>query len=694
MVRRALVLLLVLVLAVAPVASGCSGGDSGPTDNSGANDSVPVGPGPTGPGPSEPGPTEPGAPTGPEFPQGQFGVVFDDANANGIRDAGEPGLTDVLVSNGIACRPTDSDGVYNLPSDSSLVFVTVPGDRDGTGPWYSGPSSDNVDFGLKPDPGKGQTAGSGFTFVQMTDLHAGQEQAAALAGLAAELNSLSPAFVVATGDLIVDGNDATPATAGGWFDVYQGFTSVLTMPVYQALGNHDVVGIHRADADTSGPGYGKGTFTGRFGPSYYSFDWGRYHCLVLDPNDMENGQEVYRLSAAQMRWLADDLRFREGAPLLVFYHEPTASWTNRDDFLRLLEGRCASLFCGHLHQSVTLDSAAGPGGSGEVSEQVTAAVSGEWWRGPNPDGRPQGNRLVSVAGDGVDSLYIGTGDTRTVDFGLSPVVSGPVDLAIKLLSRSGPGGTSAGTTEEVTAGATGGVSAVTTGGVSAVTTGGASAGITSVTCLVDDDQTQTLALSLEDRGPWAVASASWDPAGLAEGYHHLTLRATDAAGSFEERFDFKVSRAGTVTPSDLTTHREVFWGSYVSVEAQFGLMLAGPLSLGDIDVPAGMGFILLRDSSDVLPVVAGEVFSPPLPTTFLSAGTTVIVKLVLVRVTMAQIMSSREWDAYYPLVSRLPGYIPDSAREPPGVGSITDLTAVWGGRLLSAADFTVKPGPA
>lgn len=244
-----------------------------------------------------------------------------------------------------------------------------------------------------------------------------------------------------------------------------------------------------------------------------------------------------------------------------------------------------------------------------------------------------------------------------MDFGLSPVVSGPVDLAIKLRSRSG----------------------------------GVSAG---VTCQVDDDQTQTLALSLEDRGPWSVASASWDPGPLAEGYHHLTLRGTDAAGTFEERFDFKKSLSGTVSPSDLATHREVFWGACVSVEAQFGLMVAGPLSMGDVKVPAGMGFLLLRDSSDVLVVVAGEVFSPPLPRTLLSAGTTVVVKLVLVRVTMAQIMSSGEWDAYYPLVTDFVGYIPDSAKEPPGVGSVTDLTAVWGGRWLDAGDFTVKPGPA
>ena len=63
----------------------------------------------------------------------------------------------------------------------------------------------------------------------------------------AELNEMSPAFVVATGDLIAEGNGATVAQAEQWFDVYENVTSALTMPLYNAVGNHDVVGIHRED---------------------------------------------------------------------------------------------------------------------------------------------------------------------------------------------------------------------------------------------------------------------------------------------------------------------------------------------------------------------------------------------------------------------------------------------------------------
>ena len=45
--------------------------------------------------------------------------------------------------------------------------------------------------------------------------------------------------------------------------------------------------------------------------------------------------------------------------------------------------------------------------------------------------------LVSVKGDEVDTLYKGTGDERTIDAGLTPIVSGVVELAVKIQSKHG-----------------------------------------------------------------------------------------------------------------------------------------------------------------------------------------------------------------------------------------------------------------
>src|SRR5882724_2931333 len=55
------------------------------------------------------------------------GSVFDDRNGNGTRDAGEPGLPQVGVSDGTAVVLTDAGGRFELPSaHAAPVFVIKP----------------------------------------------------------------------------------------------------------------------------------------------------------------------------------------------------------------------------------------------------------------------------------------------------------------------------------------------------------------------------------------------------------------------------------------------------------------------------------------------------------------------------------------------------------------------------------------
>jgi hypothetical protein len=206
-----------------------------------------------------------GCSSGPEFPDGIFGTVFEDVNANGIQDNDEQGIKGVLVSNGVYCRPTNKAGEYNLPAEGSLVFITTPRAYTPTSQWYASIPSGEIDFGLKLTPEKDSSA---FTFVQMTDIHLSQEEAVAFGELITELNEMAPAFVVATGDLIHEGNAAKVAQAEEWLDLYENVTSSLSMPLYNAVGNHDVVSIHRTDVDSINPGYGEGLFVSHFGPTY------------------------------------------------------------------------------------------------------------------------------------------------------------------------------------------------------------------------------------------------------------------------------------------------------------------------------------------------------------------------------------------------------------------------------------------
>ncbi len=55
------------------------------------------------------------------------GVVFNDLNGNGVRDIGEPGIPNVLVSNGHDIVRTDADGRYRISvADGEIIFVIKP----------------------------------------------------------------------------------------------------------------------------------------------------------------------------------------------------------------------------------------------------------------------------------------------------------------------------------------------------------------------------------------------------------------------------------------------------------------------------------------------------------------------------------------------------------------------------------------
>jgi len=55
------------------------------------------------------------------------GTVFEDRDADGARDTGEPGIPRVRVSDGRQVVVTDEDGRYSLEiGDEAIVFITKP----------------------------------------------------------------------------------------------------------------------------------------------------------------------------------------------------------------------------------------------------------------------------------------------------------------------------------------------------------------------------------------------------------------------------------------------------------------------------------------------------------------------------------------------------------------------------------------
>ncbi|MFN3151280.1 metallophosphoesterase family protein [Bremerella sp.] len=196
----------------------------------------------------------------------------------------------------------------------------------------------------------------------MTDLHYADKNPAGsryyretLAKIAEASRKLSDArldFLVELGDFI----DAADSV-----DVELGYLKTIQKPFAEISENrHYVLGNHCVDTLT------KEEFLSTVGQerSYYSFDQGGYHFVVLDSCFRSDGKSYGRknfvwtdanVPAEELEWLADDLK-QSDKPTIVFAHqrldnEGDHAVNNSPDVRKILEQskRVTAVFQGHSH---------------------------------------------------------------------------------------------------------------------------------------------------------------------------------------------------------------------------------------------------------------------------------------------------------------------------------------------------------
>jgi hypothetical protein len=348
-------------------------------------------------------------------------------------------LPDVLVSDGYRVTRTDSDGQYQLAVDGysgRFVFVSTP-----RGFWTekfyqsiaAATATGSADFELKPVPQEDR-----FDFVFITDMHLEKPEIGVpkLKASLAEIDHLqpTPALLWAQGDICLQGG------AGA---AYVDCLTTATMPARHGAGNHEML------LKEDNP---RGEFEKLFGPTYYSFDWGPVHCIVLDGNkpipEQEGWQAVHgAVEERELAWLAADLAAQpRGKPIIVGVHIPVVStyperrqhspnnapyWeiTNADALTDLFARSGVRLVLqGHMHENerATLKG---------VEYVESMSLSGNWWKSGSEmergvDGSPRGYRIISVDGDRISHRFRPTCESyvdRQGEFcGLEqPVAAGP-----------------------------------------------------------------------------------------------------------------------------------------------------------------------------------------------------------------------------------------------------------------------------
>lgn len=196
-----------------------------------------------------------------------------------------------------------------------------------------------------------------FSFLQISDSHIGFKQAAnptplvTLQDAIGKIGSLAtrPTFMIHTGDIShlskpEEFDDAEKVIAGAKLDVHY------------VPGEHDIVDEQRGAA-----------YMERFGKrlkaqgtGWYSFDQAGVHFVgLVNVADLKAGG-MGALGAAQIAWLADDLKAKSSStPLVIFAHIPLwtiyADWGwGTDDGMQVLDlvkrFGSVTVLNGHIHQ--------------------------------------------------------------------------------------------------------------------------------------------------------------------------------------------------------------------------------------------------------------------------------------------------------------------------------------------------------
>lgn len=393
------------------------------------------------------------------------GVVFHDANGNGVLDAGEKGLPDIRVSNGVDIVKTDSNGKYEIGvDDDTIIFVVKPSGwrtpvsehqipqfyyihkpkgspplkYQGVAPTGELPAS--VDFALYPQDGPEQFKAILFGDPQPRN----QKEIDYIAhDVIEELVGTDASFGVTLGDILFDDLSLFESQARS--------IALLGIPWYNVVGNHDI------NYDAPNDSISDETFERHFGPAYYSFDHGPVHFLVLDDIEWFVAEGKTKCSyrggfgKKQIEFVKNDLAMIPDDQLVVLLmHIPFDEVHDRHGLYRLIEQRpfCMSVSGHtHYHQHRMISTEDGWMGPEPHHHIVNVTVSGSWWSGapdergiPHTickDGTPNGYSIISFDGAEYGLEYKAAG--RPADYQMqihAPEVITAADVASTVVTAN------------------------------------------------------------------------------------------------------------------------------------------------------------------------------------------------------------------------------------------------------------------
>ncbi len=355
------------------------------------------------------------------FSENYTGIVYLDANNNGVFDVGENPLSKVMVSDGLNVVTTNNKGQYSLPgyAKTHFIFITIPAGYK-TSQYYQRvelSAVKNYNFGLRPNPA---TAGNrNISFIHIADTETSGYDSW-IGDLKNYARNEHVSFIMHTGDICRED--------GMLFHAKNISTQTMGVPMFYCIGNHDLVGGK----------YGEEFFEKCFGPVCYSFDAGNVH-FVVTPMMTDWYAIPSYTSKDVLNWLRNDLsHVSKNKPVIVFNHD---LWGNRGDYtfkagdesVDLLNWNLRAWIYGHWHINYVMQ---------QGIKGVLAICSSPPDMG-GVDHSPSGFRVIHVNRNGkvnIETRY--TFNDRNISIvtpsAVQPVKNGLLPISVNVYNTSSP----------------------------------------------------------------------------------------------------------------------------------------------------------------------------------------------------------------------------------------------------------------
>ncbi|MBR6655455.1 MAG: calcineurin-like phosphoesterase C-terminal domain-containing protein [Alistipes sp.] len=365
-------------------------------------------------------------------------VVDEWADNNGVTVKGYvksngKGLEGVVVSDGLLCTKTNVNGFYSLKSnlaDTKFVMVSIPSgytaptDTNGLPIFYhrvtDSEKNNNLcvaDFsfnkisnnserftlliGADPQP---RPSSYGYDNNAYHSLDCCEDLYRDMREKAATITDRN-VYGLMLGDIVHE--DMT------LYNNYVAGLKTLGFPMFNVLGNHDNDKTAKTDVE------GRRVFEEKLGPTYYSFNIGKLHFVVLDNLIMnldENGElkkyDVQGLTDEIWQWLQNDLQYVDrSTTLMVAAHSPMFKLINTNNRTAQYREEYGDLFAkfakvhvwtGHTHNTYNYNYPASSKWA-VIEEHTVARSTGELWTNEYlADGTPRGYTVVEVNGNNIE----------------------------------------------------------------------------------------------------------------------------------------------------------------------------------------------------------------------------------------------------------------------------------------------------